>query len=240
MKFQNEILLIASIFVYFGGLVATLKFFGKIGVYAWTIICTIAANIEVLILVHAFGMDTTLGNVLFASTFLATDIMSEAFGKKEASKCVWIGITANISFIIISQSWFLFVPAEADAMAAPIRAVFSNTPRVMFASLFAYAVCEMYDVWAYHFLWSWSEKKFGSKKSFLWLRNNGSTLVSQLINTLIFNILAFAGVFPKDVLISVIIAGYAIFVVTSIVDTPFLYLARYIVQKKPELLEKDN
>ena len=73
MPFQNEIILIASIFVFFGALVAFFRFFGKQGVFAWTVICTIAANIEVLILVHAFGLDTTLGNVLFASTFLDRD-----------------------------------------------------------------------------------------------------------------------------------------------------------------------
>ena len=98
MPFQNEIILIASIFVFFGGLVGFFRFFGKQGIFAWTVICTIAANIEVLILVHAFGLDTTLGNVIFASSFLATDIMSEIFGKKDASRCVKIGIRLALLF----------------------------------------------------------------------------------------------------------------------------------------------
>lgn len=234
MNFQNEIILIASIFVFFGGVVGFFKLFGKTGLYAWTVICTIAANIEVLILVHAFGLDTTLGNVLFASSFLATDIMSEIYGKKEANKCVWIGIAANITFIVISQSWFLYVPAAGDSMAAPIRTVFANTPRVMLASLGAYAICEIYDVWAYHTIWAWTEKKFGSKKAYLWLRNNGSTLVSQLINVIVFNLAAFGGVFPKDVMIQVLIFGYLIFIVTSLLDTPFVYLARLVAEKRGE------
>ena len=234
MNFQNEIILIASIFAFFGSVVGFFKLFGKTGLYAWTVICTIAANIEVLILVHAFGLDTTLGNVLFASSFLATDIMSEIYGKKEANKCVWIGIAANITFIIISQSWFLYVPAEGDTMASPIRTVFANTPRVMLSSLFAYAICEIYDVWAYHTIWAWTEKKYSNKKAFLWLRNNGSTLVSQLINVIVFNLAAFAGVFPKDVMIQVLIFGYLIFIVTSLMDTPFVYLARRIAEKRGE------
>ncbi len=236
MPFLNEILLLASVFVFFGGLVAFFRLFGKNGIFAWTVICTIAANIEVLILVHAYGMDTTLGNVIFASSFLATDIMSEIYGKKEANKCVKLGIAANITFILISQSWFLYVPAPSDTMAEPIRTVFSNTPRVMLSSLFAYAVCEIYDVWAYHHIWSWSEKKFGNKKAYLWLRNNGSTMVSQLINVLVFNLLAFAGVFPASVLVQILIFGYLIFLVTSILDTPFLYWARKIAEKHPELI----
>ena len=228
MPFLNEILLLASVFVFFGGLVAFFRLFGKNGIFAWTVICTIAANIEVLILVHAYGMDTTLGNVIFASSFLATDIMSEIYGKKEANRCV--------TFILISQSWFLYVPAPSDTMAEPIRTVFANTPRVMLSSLFAYAVCEIYDVWAYHHIWSWSEKKFGNKKAYLWLRNNGSTMVSQLINVLVFNLLAFAGVFPASVLVQILIFGYLIFLVTSILDTPFLYWARKIAEKHPELI----
>ncbi len=235
MTFTNEILLLASVFFFFGGLVAFFRLFGKNGIFAWTVICTIAANIEVLILVHAFGMDTTLGNVIFASSFLATDIMSEIYGKKEANKCVKLGIAANITFILISQSWFLYVPAQADTMASPIRTVFANTPRVMLSSLIAYAVCEIYDVWAYHHIWSWSEKKSGDHKKFLWLRNNGSTMVSQLINVLAFNLLAFAGVFPSSVLIQILIFGYLIFLATSILDTPFLYWARRIAEKHPEL-----
>lgn len=238
MPFINEILMISSLFVFFGGVIVFLRLFGKNGLFAWTVICTIAANIEVLILVHGFGMDTTLGNVLFASSFLATDIASELYGKKTANRCVKIGIAANIAFIVISQSWFLYVPAADDTMAEPIRRVFANTPRVMLSSLFAYIVCELYDVWAYHHIWDWSSRKCGNTRAFLWLRNNGSTLVSQLINVLVFNLLAFAGVFSWSILVQILIFGYLIFIVTSLVDTPFLYLARHLAEKYPEHLNE--
>ena len=237
MPFQNELILILSVFVFFGGLTAFFRLLGKNGIFAWTVICTIAANIEVLILVHAFGMDTTLGNVLFASSFLATDMASELFGKKEANKCVKLGIAANITFIIISQSWFLYLPAPDDTMAGPIRTVFSSTPRVMLSSLAAYVLCELYDVWAYHHIWDWSAKRRGSRRPCLWLRNNGSTLVSQLINVLSFNLLAFAGVFSWSIIIQILIFGYGIFIVTSLADTPFLYWARHIADRHPQLLE---
>ena len=239
MSFQNELVTLASVFAFFGGLVAFFRLFGKAGIFAWTVICTIAANIEVLILVHAFGMDTTLGNVIFASSFLATDMMSELYGKKEANRCVKIGIAANIAFILISQSWFLYIPANVPPaegnLAEPIRMVFKHTPRVMFASLAAYVVCEIYDVWAYHFIWRATERRGAGHRRFLWLRNNGSTLVSQLFNVLLFNIMAFAGVFPAETLRQVILEGYAIFVVTSLLDTPFLYWARHLADKHPEL-----
>ena len=154
----------------------------------------------------------------------------------EATTVSLIGIAANITFILISQSWFLYVPAEIDTMAGPIRTVFSNTPRVMLASLFAYVVCELYDVWAYHFLWDLTEKRFGNRRAFLWLRNNGSTLVSQLINVVVFNLLAFAGVYPARTIVEILVFGYATFFVTSLLDTPFLYWARHIADKHPELV----
>lgn len=235
MPFQNEIVTVASIFAFFGGLVAFFRLFGKHGIFAWTVICTIAANIEVLILVHAFGLDTTLGNVIFASSFLATDMASEIYGKKAASRCVAIGIAANITFILISQSWFLYAPAPIDEMADPIRKVFGNTPRIMLSSLAAYAMCEFYDVWAYHALWNATERRCGSRRAFLWVRNNGSTLVSQLINVVAFNLMAFAGVYPWRTIGEILIFGYAIFIVTSLLDTPFLYWARRISERHPEL-----
>ena len=73
----NELLLILSLLLIYSALLLFYYLFGKDGLYAWTVIATIAANIEVLILVDAFGMEMTLGNILFASTFLVTDIISE-------------------------------------------------------------------------------------------------------------------------------------------------------------------
>ena len=79
----NELLLILSLFFLFGSVLVFYRLFGKLGLYVWTVIATIAANIEVLILVDAFGLEQTLGNVLFATTFLVTDILSENHSKKE-------------------------------------------------------------------------------------------------------------------------------------------------------------
>jgi len=238
MPFQNEILSLASVFFFFGGLLLFFRLLGKTGLCAWTVLCTVAANIEVLVLVHAFGLDTTLGNVVFASTFLATDILSELCGKRDANRCVLVGIVSNLAFLAISQTWFLYVPAEGDWASPSIRAVFSATPRVMLASLAAYAVCEFHDVWAYHAIWAWTERRSGGKTGWLWLRNNGSTLASQLINVVLFNLLAFAGTYPPAVLVQIIVAGYAIFAATSLLDTPFLYLARRIARRHPELLAR--
>lgn len=101
----------------------------------------------------------------------------------------------------------------------------------MLASLLVYAVTQRFDVWAYHKWWAFTTKKCGDSKKFLWLRNNGSTLISQLLNTLLFTVGAFYGMYNMETLISICASSYVIYVVTSLADTPFVYLARKISRK---------
>ncbi|MDD3219935.1 MAG: queuosine precursor transporter [Lachnospiraceae bacterium] len=225
---QNELLLIGSVFVIFLGTLLFYYFFGKTGLYCWTVLGTIAANIEVLIMIDAFGMEQTLGNVLFASTFLVTDILSEVYGKEASKKAVNIGIMASLMFIILSQYWLQYTPGQSDWAMPSMQTIFSNTPRLMLASLVVYAICQRFDVWAYHKWWAFTEKKFGSHDKYLWLRNNGSTLISQLLNTFLYTFAAFAGLYSFPVLMSIVGSSYVIFIVTSLADTPVIYLARKI------------
>ena len=115
---SNEILLILSIFIIYGSVIVMYKLFGKQGLFCFTSIATIAANIEVLIMVKAFGMVMTLGNVLFASTFLITDIVSEVYGKKDAKRAVMIRIKTKIEFIKLSQ-WSLYYTQERKDYSNP-------------------------------------------------------------------------------------------------------------------------
>lgn len=223
---RNEIILICSLVCIYSAVVLFYKLFGKTGLYMWTAIATIAANIEVLILVDAFAMEQTLGNVLFASTFLVTDILSETEGKKYANKAVRIGIAVSIAFILISQSWFLYTPNANDWAMPAIRSVFSNTPRLMLVSISVYGIVQVFDVFAYHAIWKHTTRIFGDSKKGLWIRNNGSTLMSQLMNTVLFTFGAFAGVHSLSTLINICISSYVIYIVTSLLDTPAVYIAR--------------
>ena len=231
---MNELILACSVVLIFGAVLLAYRLFGDSGLYAMTAVVTVLANIEVLILVVAFGMEQTLGNVLFAATFLITDILSENSGKRAANRAVFIGIGASVFFVLLTASWMLYVPSDSDWAMPSIRAIFSTTPRLVFASMTVYAVSQLLDVWLYHKWWEFSEKRSGSRRRFLWLRNNGSTLVSQLVNTVLFNLAAFAGVegYTPSLLASIIFSGYAIYVVTSLLDTPAVYIARKIHDKK--------
>lgn len=226
---NNEVLLILSILIIYGSELVMFKIFGKQGLYCFTSIATIAANIEVLIMVKAFGMEMTLGNVLFASTFLVTDIISELYGKEDARKAVHIGIATSVVFIIFSQWWLLYTPSATSDFAMPaMQTIFSNTPRLMLVSMVVYAVVQEFDVWAYHKWWDFTKEKFGDSKKYLWIRNNGSTLVSQFLNNLLFTLGAFWGIHSISTIWDIVISSYVIFIVTSLADTPFIYLARKI------------
>lgn len=228
---NNEILLILNLIVIYGGTIIFYRLFGEAGLYSWTVLATIAANIEVLLIIDAFGLEQTLGNVLFASTFLITDILSENHSKESANKAVKIGIAVSLMFIVISKFWLCFAPSDSDFAAESFAVIFSNTPRVMLAGFGVYAIVQLFDVWAYHKLWAATEKKSGSRRKFLWLRNNCATLTAQLINSVLFNLFAFYGIYDTKTLVSIIVSTYIIYIATSLLDTPVVYIARRLYEK---------
>lgn len=236
-KMRNELLLFASVVVIYGCVLLWFRLFGTRGLQGFTVFATLAANIEVLLVVDAFGLEQTLGNVLFASTFLVTDILSEVAGKEEAKKAVHMGIAASILFLVVSQSWLLYQPSASDWAYSSFQTIFSVTPRTMLASLLVYAISQRLDVWLYHRWWQFTEKRTGSRRRFLWLRNNGSTLISQLINTVLFTVGAFWGMYPAETIVQMIFSTYIIYIATSLLDTPVVYLARRMHEKRQRQIQ---
>lgn len=227
----NELLIITSFVIIYGGVVAFYRFFGKNGLLAFNVLATLLANIEVLLLVKAFGVEMTLGNVMFASTFLITDILSENHSRKDANRAVVISTFCSLIFIAISQMWLLYTPGENDWASGAFHTIFSSTPRIVCASLLVYLISQLTDVWLYHKWWEWCRKRFGDEKKGLWIRNNGSTMVSQLLNTLLYTFFAFYGTYDIKTLMSIFISSYIIYIITSLLDTPFVYWCRNIHEK---------
>lgn len=231
---KNELLLIGSVVVIYGAVLVAYRLFGKVGLYAMTVIATVLANIEVLMTVDAFGMEQTLGNVMFASTYLITDILSENEGKKSASRAVWLGVFSSVMMLIFTQYWLLYDMSANDWAGGHITAIFTSTPRLLLASFIGYVVSQRFDVWLYHRWWEFTTKKCGSSRRFLWLRNNGSTLISQVVNTVIFSTVAFAGWYSTGTLLSIMLSSYIIYIFTSLLDTPAVYLARLMKERMKE------
>ena len=224
---MNELYWLLMLVLNFLMIMIALRFWGKIGLFIWIPISVILANIQVTKNVMLFGFEATLGNIVYATGFLATDILTELYGKKESAKAVTIGFFSLLSMTILMQVALLFAPASSDIAHGALSTIFSLMPRIALGSLIAYVVSNFHDIWAFDY---WKRKRPGVKM--LWLRNNLSTIVSQLIDTLIFTLIAFWCVYPTEVLIDIVISTYLLKWVVAMLDTPFMYLARSWFDKK--------
>ena len=216
---MNILLGFINIIVTFTLVVLIEKLFKKEGLYVWLSIATILANLTVCKMIDVFSFTTSLGNVLFASTFLATDIMSEKYSKQDAKKGVYLSIFSGITFIIITQLTLLFIPSSEDVVNEAMKTLFSISIRTMSASMVMFFISNMADIQIYNKL----KEKYPDK---MWLRNNISTILCNCLENYFFNTLAFIGIFPMSVIISIATTTTIIEIVIAICDTPFLYLSK--------------
>ncbi len=221
-QLSNEALFLLTVLFYLGCVPVLYRLFGKTGLFAFSVFGTLLGNIAVCKTIDLFGISTTAGNVLYASTFLVTDILSENHGKKEAAKAVRCSFAAMLLWIAGTQLILLFTPNGNDFISPSLNTVFGLVPRISLASIAGYLLSQNIDVFLYHFLW----EKTGSGRAKLWLRNNGSTLISQAIDTVVFTTLAFYGTYPTEVFLSILLSTYFFKAVVALLDTPFAYLAR--------------
>lgn len=219
---MNELIGIIEIVVIFGLLLLTKKLFGKTGLIVWSSVALIVANIQVCKNIEIFGIATALGNVMFASTFLATDILTECYGAKEAKKSIIIGVASVILFLIGMQFTLLFRPSELDIIDTSMKTLFTLTPRVCISSLVMCALANMADVYLYDKL------KKATNGKYMWLRNNICTIVCNGLENFGFMFLAFAGIFTFKDMIVMSLMGCVIEGIIALCDTPFLYLAKKI------------
>lgn len=221
---MNELIFIGSVLLFLGSAVVMYRIFGRNGLYVFSVFATLLGNIQVCKTVDLFGLSTTAGNILYASTFLITDILSEKYGKKEAAKAVMYGLAATILWTIGTQLTLWMKPNANDFVDPSLQVVFGLVPRIALASLLGYICSQSIDVFLYHAIW----EKTGGTRAKLWLRNNGSTLISQAVDTVIFTCIAFLGVYPTPVFISILLTTYLFKAIVALMDTPFMYLARRI------------
>ncbi len=203
------------------------RLFGKAGLQVAIAFSILLANLQGPKLTEIFGLQTSLGVIFYASIFFATDVLSENYGKKEAQKAVQMGFLVSIIMIVMMSLALLYQPTNQ-----PNTAVFSHnihnafatiinfTPRFIIGSLLAYYISQRFDVWAFHAI----KQKTGEKH--LWLRNNASTMSSQILDTAIYSLVAWWGIVDLKTAIQLGLVKYAFKVVISIIDTGFIYWAK--------------
>lgn len=216
---NNNILWLVLLVINFTGIIISYRIFKKTGLYIWIAMAAIIANIQVMKTIEVLGFVTTLGNIIYGTSYLATDILNEKYGKKEAQKGVYIGIFILIIVTVIMQVCLLFTPYAEDIAQGAFETIFGFLPRVAFASIIAYTVSQLYDVWVF-------DKLKQKNPEQLWVRNNLSTLVSQLIDNILFTFLAFWGVLPFEIVIQIFVTSYVMKFIVAVLDTPFIYLAK--------------
>jgi uncharacterized integral membrane protein (TIGR00697 family) len=208
------------------------KLFGKKGILGFIVLSVIAANMQVNKgIIFDFGLfeiEATLGNVMFAGVFLATDLLNEKYGYLAARKAVYVSILANVSFIIVMYISTLFQGLDySQPFNEALELFFSingGTVKAVIVGNIVYFVSQSLDVYVYSKFKNWNDSV-----KFLWLRNNGSTFISQLVDTVLVTIgFGLVGIFPMEYAGGIIISTLIVKYLVAIIDTPFLYIMNNI------------
>lgn len=218
MAFTNEFLFGAYIL---GGLGIGLGsgYLGRNWLFVYIVTVTLYLGITEAKVIEVFGFPTTLGTALYSTIFFATDMLNERYGRAAGFAAVRYSVFAALVFQLFLQGTLLGNAIEdVQDIALAMDLVFSTSARIVFAGLFVYFIAQSLDVWLYSKIKSWTGEKY------LWLRNNGSTLISQAVDTYLFVFLAFYGVFDDWYWMATV--GYGFKVVVAFSDTIFIYLSR--------------
>ena len=173
-------------------------------------------------IIDIFGLYVPAGVLAYSITFIATDVIAEIWGKIRANMVVWVGFLSLLLVFLLVNLALLMPAAPSWQNQVAFENILHGTSRIIIASFIAYLVSQFHDVWAFHF---W--KKLTSDKH-LWLRNNLSTMVSQLLDTVIFITIAFYGIQPVWKLVW---GQYLVKLAIAALDTPLVYGTVYLIRR---------
>ena len=216
---MNIVLGIISIIFVYTSTILMDKFLKKEGLIIWITFATITANILVCKNIDIFNLTVSLGNIMFASNFLATDILSEKYSKDYAYKAVIIGLVMNLLFTFFMQIALLYIPSSTDISNESMKKLFNLNLRVSLSSSLLYFLSNYLDIYLFNKL----KEKYPNK---LWLRNNVSTIISNCLENYLFVTLSFIGIYDINTIISIATTTSIIEIFLAILDTPFLYLSK--------------
>lgn len=177
----------------------------------------IVANIMAVKIITINGWPVPVAVIAYPLTFLVTDLLSELYGRRTATRVVWLGFGMNVLMVLLVYVGRVIPPAAFWEGQSSYEQILGSVPRIVLASMIAYLVSQHHDVFAFHF---WKRL---TKGRHLWLRNNASTMVSQGMDTLLFISIAFWGVLPGAVVLKMMGTQYLIKLCIAALDTPLCY-----------------
>ena len=202
------------------------RFYGKQGLYAAVILGIILGNLQggkvTEFILFGTSFNVSMGAILYSGIFFATDILNEKFGKAEASRAVMLGFVTNVAVMMTLVVSTYFMPSSIAGSSGEVHSAIATlanySPIFVIGSLTAYLISQRFDVWFFHYL----KQKTAGKK--LWLRNNLSTIASQLIDSFIYQFtwVIAAGLSFYEAL-GLALAKYIFKVFIALIDTIFIY-----------------
>ena len=201
--------------------------FGRVGLYGVIVFSLLLANVMGPKLTVIAGLQTSMGVILYSSIFFATDLLSEKYGRAEAQRAVMLGFVVSVAMVLMTQISMLYLPSTMPETSAFARSVheatltlFDYTPRFVFGSLLAYLISQSFDVWIFHRI------RAATGGRHLWLRNTGSTLLSQVVDTLVYGLVVWWGIVDLKTALQLAASKYVFKFAIAVIDTPFIYWAR--------------
>ncbi|RJR13845.1 VUT family protein [Candidatus Parcubacteria bacterium] len=174
------------------------------------------------------GLHVSVAVFSFPFVFLTTDVIGEIYGKKMARFFVRCGFIATALFLVYSLISISLPWAEAGLWAKEsYETIFGVTIRIAIASLVAFAVAEFQDVYAFFLV----RAKIGER--FFWLRSLISNIWSQFLDSTLFMLIAFYGVYSNEAILRIIITWWLFKVAMGFLYTPLSYLALRLLREKP-------
>jgi len=224
---RQEALWLITVAIDLGSALLVYRLFGKMGLYASVAVSILLANLQGPKLIVIMGMQTSMGVIIYSGIYFATDMLSEKYGKREANRAVMIGFAISCIILIMISLSLMFQPSAMPETAAlsrdvheAFRTLFNFTPRFVLGSLAAYLISQHLDVYIYHAIRDWTGPRH------LWLRNNGSTMTSQAVDTLIYSLVVWWGIVELRTAVELGLSKYVIKFLIALLDTPFIYLGR--------------
>lgn len=222
----QDLLWVLTVILDLGFAILLFRLFGRQGLYASITLSLLLANLQGPKLTMVFGMQTSMGVIVYSSIFFATDVLSERYGKREANRAVMIGFFISVLIILMISISLLYLPSTnpktaeyAQSMQDATATLFNYTPRFVVGSLLAYYASQHLDVYLFHRI------KQHTRGQYLWLRNNASTMVSQAVDTLVYGIVVWWGLVDFITAMQLALAKYFFKILIALLDTPFIYIA---------------
>ena len=234
-----EAMSLAMVATAYGGVLLLFRLFGLPGIAAFVVLALLGGNIQVIKVAKfsVFQSPVALGTELFASTYLAMDVIAENYGPGQARRTIWLGFTSQLLF-----AWIMILtlgyrpltgPGAADqaGVEGALKALMQPQMGLLAAGLISYAISQNLDVTIF------ARLKRATRGGQLWFRNGVASLAAALTDNIIFSTLAWEVFTEKrvplhDLIFTYILGTFYIRALVSLLDTPFMYMSRKVYRAR--------